>query len=303
MIPDNELLRLAGGGYEAALLPRRGANCILLRHTASGCDVLRTPQSLADFANGSPFLYGMPPLFFPNRIAGGRFQFEERSYRFPINEPRTGCHLHGTLHETPFVVTSRQNDTATLQYTATRERPYGAFPHAFRIEVTCRLGENGLRQDFIATNQSGQAMPFALGCHTTFRLPFAPDEDARALRLQLEGTQEYERDDRMLPTGRRTPFCAEGWRPGKAISALVKRAGPGPMRLGRAGGPQVVYEADPRFTCWMVYGNAAGGFLCVEPQTWVTNAPNLPLLPEDGGLLTIQPGKSVVLTTRLRVEA
>ena len=52
----------------------------------------------------------------------------------------------------------------------------------------------------------------------------------------------------------------------------------------------------------MVYGDGGGQLLCVEPQTWVTNAPNLPLPAGQAGLLRIQPEERVVCSSRLRVE-
>lgn len=61
-------VRINGGGYSAAVLSGFGANCIQLRHEATGAELLRTPESAAEMT-ASPNVYGLPLLFPP--IASG----------------------------------------------------------------------------------------------------------------------------------------------------------------------------------------------------------------------------------------
>lgn len=65
---SDETIMIDSKAYQAEILPKFGGNCISLKHKASNMDVLRRPQSIKDIEN-SPLLYGMPLLFFPNRIA------------------------------------------------------------------------------------------------------------------------------------------------------------------------------------------------------------------------------------------
>ena len=132
----SEIIELCGGGYTARINLSRGANCISLRHSATGARILREPPDPMRLDN--PYLYGMPLLFPVNRISGGRFVFAGREYVFPVNEPNTGCHLHGTLHETPFAVTARSGDSLTAEYTADAAHPYLSFPHAFTLRLSYR---------------------------------------------------------------------------------------------------------------------------------------------------------------------
>lgn len=94
------MINLKSRNYTAVITPSRGANCVSLRNTEYGAVILRELPMGAKPDN--PYLYGMPVLFPVNRISGGRFEFEGREYIFPINEPNTGCHIHGTLHSETF---------------------------------------------------------------------------------------------------------------------------------------------------------------------------------------------------------
>ena len=110
-----------------------GANCISLRNKKYNAEILREPPISVELDN--PYLYGMPILFPVNRIEGGRFTFEGRDYIFPINEPRTGCHLHGELHKTRFELIENTESSALCRYRAARGE-YLGFPHDFEITLT-----------------------------------------------------------------------------------------------------------------------------------------------------------------------
>ena len=113
----DKIIEIRAGDYRAKINCSRGGNCISLRNVRLGAQILREPK---DGTLDNPYLYGMPVLFPVNRISGGRFTFEGRRYRFPINEQATGCHLHGLLHEMPFVVAERGENFVKCVF----EKPY-----------------------------------------------------------------------------------------------------------------------------------------------------------------------------------
>ena len=86
-------INLASDDWSAVIDLLHGANCISLRNKKYHAALLREPPENIKLDN--PYLYGMPILFPVNRIENGIFEFEGREYVFPINEPSTGCHLHG----------------------------------------------------------------------------------------------------------------------------------------------------------------------------------------------------------------
>ena len=91
-------------GYKVEVVPKYGMNCIKALCENPCVDILKTPSDIDILGNDDAFLFGIPVLFFPNRISCGRFEFEGRKYKFPINEPRLNNFCHGTLHKLPFEV-------------------------------------------------------------------------------------------------------------------------------------------------------------------------------------------------------
>ena len=298
---------LNGFGYAAQIAPARGGSLLRLARPALKAESLRTPP---DGPLDNPFLYGTPLLFPPNRIAGGRFAFEGRDYALPVNEPATGCFLHGALHRTPFQVRYADTLCAKLFYHA----PAGAymgFPHAFSILLTYRLSERGLLQQADVTNDSPERMPMGLGWHTAFRIPFLPDSAPEDIRLQASVEAEYPRDmhtylptwdtvddsslRRALNEGTLTP-CKE------SLSRHFRQGNAHRMTLMDVrSGVQIGYDT-PDYDFYMIYNGGAGDFICVEPQTWVNDAPHAPYPPEESGFCALEPGDTRRLSSLFSIE-
>ena len=280
---------LEGGGYTAVINPMRGANCIALTHEKLGADILRQPNYTH---LDNPFLYGMPVLYPSNRISGGSFIFEGREYVFPVNEPSTGCHIHGFLHETPFALVKKSKSAATFLYEASEQNPYTTFPHAFAMEISYALGEKGLMQTTRICNRSNQNMPNILAFHTTFNVPFIRGSTSEDVRLLAEVCQEIERDEHYLPTGNRLPddeytlALIEGTcRPlCKKISRQYKAFLGGRVEMNDIrSGVRLVYELDEKFPFRLLYNGGSADYICIEPQTGMANCPNAPFDRREAG--------------------
>lgn len=120
------ILELAAGSWCAAVAPDAGGNIVSLRF--EGEDVLASAR--AD--NADPCLVGSPMLLPANRTAGGRFCFEGRVWRLPVNEPKSGSHVHGLLHTAAFSVAESSGASARLLY----ENHGEIYPFPFRMDVT-----------------------------------------------------------------------------------------------------------------------------------------------------------------------
>lgn len=298
-------LTLHAAGYEA-WIDMEGASCIRLARPSLGLESLRTPEGAVE----NPFLYGMPPLFPPNRIRDGRFSFAGQPYQLPVNEPERGCFLHGTLHGEPFMLAEYSAGRAVLTYREGAGK-YLGFPHAFHMEIAYTLDEHGLSQMVRVTNNSPRPMPFGLAFHTTFRLPFASGSRAEDVRLQIDLGEEILRDDaRLLPTWETatdTPLHRQAANGTLVpvhctISRHFAQGNAHRMTLtDTRTGARIVYET-PDYGYWMLYNGGAQDLLCVEPQTWVIDAPNAPWPPARSGLRSIAPGETETLRTCLRLE-
>ena len=301
-----ELVRIEKGDYNAVINLTRGANCISLRNEKHGVSILREP----DYNNpDSPYLHGMPILFPQNRIEGGTFEFEGRKYSLAVNEPATGCHLHGELHRMQFKLSESSAERVLCSYVASKESPYLTFGHDFEIRLEYVLSEHGLTQNTEIINLSEQNMPCMLGFHTTFNADFAGRDN---VKVMAQISEEYERAIKTtyLPTGKKLEFddaskrlsCGDFPAFGIPISRHYSKAREGKMEiLNLKRGLKVVYENDEKYGFRLIYNGKADGYICLEPQSCIINAPNMPQSNSDSGFCFIKPGESKIYTSKIYI--
>lgn len=273
---SKEVLLLKAGDWQAGVDPDYGANLVFLRY--AGRDVLRPLTQ----GNTDPFLVGAPLLLPANRTAGGRFAFAGKTYQLPVNEERSGAHLHGQLYHAPFSVVCASDEEAVLWY----ENQGECYPFPFAITVHYRLEEMGLTSVYHIQNTGKTPMPLTFGLHTTFQEP-------ERFRVPLASCQE--KDARHIPTGRYVPLSPRetAYTQGSPsreipISGYYRAGG----NVAQIGG--FTYEATG-FDHWVLYnGGGQGGFLCVEPQLGAVDGLN-----RQSGCPVISPGAHLALKTRL----
>lgn len=303
-----ERIKLENGALSAVIDLSRGANCIALRDARYGAKILREPPE--DGALDNPYLYGMPILFPVNRIEGGAFDFEGRRYELPINEPQTGCHLHGELHRTPFLPIEITESRLLCRFEATEDRPYLSFPHAFGIEMEYELSGGVFLHTVRVTNRSEQNMPLMLGFHTTFNTAFAGGR-AEDIRVFADITEEYERNLAVnyLPTGKKPKFdevssaLAEGnYAPFFAPTSRHYR-GNGNMTIAdTAQRLRLVYENDEKYTFRLIYNGGSEGYICLEPQNCLANCANSPFSREEAGFSYLRAGETKIFRSKIYIE-
>jgi len=260
-------------------------------------EVLRVPASPAELL-ANPSHYGTPVLMPPNRIHKGVFRFGGRDYRFDVNTP-TGHHIHGLLRTAPWNVketsesAGRQSITCTLALSDFPDM-MRQYPHDLLLEMTWELEGATLVQKLAVTNRGREAAPFGYGLHTWFMIDGQPDQ--WKLRLPSEGIWELNED--LLPTGRIVPLGihedfdrAEGGNlAGKDLDTVFYIGNRSRTAvLTRSDGYELRYSVSPEFKHWVIFTKGkADQWICLEPYTWVTNAPNLHLDPELTGLRAVE---------------
>ncbi|NHN30338.1 aldose 1-epimerase [Paenibacillus agricola] len=311
---------LRASTYEAAILPGIGANLIAFRDTDSQYRFLHEPEpEEMEAFKARPYSYGIPVLFPPNRYEDGEFRWNGNIYKFPVNEPATGNHLHGFVHSIPWKVEGFGNDSneswVTLTLTVTEGHSvYSYIPHAFTIKIRYTLSELGLSQHVIVRNDGEALMPCLLAFHTAINAPFDPASTADDYRFKLTIGDRWELDERMLPTGRfqklspgEASMKAEGlspfWESMDNHYTASPQNGRNRMELTDLRSKvTLVYDVGTSYKQWMIWNNnATEGFFCPEPQVNLVNAPNIKqeLDREQTGLFGLEPGEIWEETSRL----
>ena len=300
--------KISCGDWSAEVDICRGANCVSLKNNRYSANILREPTSGGVLDN--PYLYGMPILFPVNRIEGGSFEFEGRKYSFPINEPRTGCHLHGELHQIPFEIVEQSNSKIVCRYKAGKGE-YIGFPHSFEIIQEYELKEDGFYHTVTVSNFSEQNMPVFLGFHTTFNTLFTEKSRAENIRVYADITEEYERNMEVnyLPTGAKPQFdkislaLANGiYDPFEGKASRHYRGNEKMSITDLRNRLRVVYENDDKYGFRLIFNSGDEGYICLEPQTCLANCQNSPFSRSESGFDYILPHTSKVYASKIYLE-
>ena len=296
---------LSAGGYEAEFSADIGATCFRLFYKPLNAEILRTPNGESQ-RNTNVYLFGNPILFPPNRIRGGKFVFRGKEYVLPVNEPQTGCFIHGNLLNLPFA--KKQISQSEIEFTYSAEKgEYLGFPHDFTVRRHYKLGENGLEEYTTVINDGVCEMPVMLAYHTTFNLDFCGN--MQNVKLHVPVTQEYLRDKNFLPTGEtaygrlRDIELANGkFVPAKQPFSAFYKANDKTVALLKGTGASVYYEADSIFGYRMLYRGDGDSFVVCEPQTCVIDCFHFEQNSEELGLIVLSGGESKTFYTRICIK-
>lgn len=304
-----DCVAFGAGGY-SAIAALYGGNVISLKYLPKNMDILRCPEKVEDYIKSTQ-TYGAAPLFPPNRINEGEFIFEDRKYRFPINTP-FNTHLHGFVKDDVWQIESMEttSDKAilVLSYKVLQDCDvFRFFGHRFELYIENILSKDGLNQKLTVKNLEDYPMPFGFAYHTTFNIPFnTSPKEAFFVQANLKNAYKINNG---LPTGEfldlsdsEKQVCSVGYPCLGEVLDNLYLADDSKQNISiitdKNTGGKVIYEADNSFKHWILYNNdAASGYLCIEPQTWCTNAPNLSL--KEANVISVPPKGDFTLTTRL----
>jgi aldose 1-epimerase len=312
--PDTPSVVLEGGGARAAVSPAHGFNCYSWQVPPAPDLLYCDPQQLAP--GGRPTRVGIPILFpFPNRIRDGRFTWDGQEYQLPRNDPPQKNAIHGFACRRPWRVVDQGADadaawvTGEFQGSTDAADARGLWPADYRLQVTYRLEARSLRIEAEVDNPDTRPLPFGLGYHPYFRVPFRPGENAADYRVSVPAHTYWELQE-TLPTGRRLPLAdcpgcdlrsprrfaelklddiltdvpglAEG-----GTSALAPRG-----LIQAPDGAALHLRASCSFREVVAFTPPHRQAVSLEPYTCITDAINLQQRGVDAGLLVLQPGDS-----------
>ena len=181
------------------------------------------------------------------------------------------------------------------------------WPADYQLTLTIRLGFNQLRLEAEVFNPDTKPLPFGLGYHPYFKVPFAATGNAASCLMQVPARSYWPLTD-SLPNGDRACLVESARdllaRVATAISKFDdvltrhngQRPGAGrPAGMRHYSGRSQAFAADALlavvFASWSCSRRHTGRLFCVEPYTCVTDAINLQARGVDAGWLTLAPGQ------------
>ncbi len=131
----------------------------------------------------------------PNRLAGGAYEFAGRDLQLPVNEPATGSAIHGLVRWAAWSVAEREPHRVVIRHDL---HPQPGYPFALAISIEYVLSADGLRVSTTATNVGGEPCPFGAGAHPYLR-PDSALVDPAMLHLPARSLLEVDTDG--IPVG------------------------------------------------------------------------------------------------------
>jgi len=146
---------LTAGGYTAVVAARAAALRVL---QFEGRDLV------VPFPEGGPIpdYRGIIAAPWPNRIADGKYTFDDVAYQLPVNETERETALHGLAF--PLDWTLKESDAASLTLTCTVD-PTEGYPFAVELLARYVLDGSGLHTTVTARNAADVAAPYGACPH------------------------------------------------------------------------------------------------------------------------------------------
>lgn len=152
---------------------------------------------LDGFAPGERCTGGRGQLLcpWPNRIAGGRYEFGGVEHQLALTEPAQNNAIHGLARWANWTLIERTDASVEL---GLRLHAQPGWPWVLDLRVRYALGADGLSVKTTARNFSSGACPFGLGAHPYLSLGAGTID---AATLQSPGTRYMLGDERQIPNG------------------------------------------------------------------------------------------------------
>jgi aldose 1-epimerase len=304
----------------AEIWPALGFNCIHWRTTHRGEPLVLLYDDPNLFGEGRPTRSGIPILFpFPNRIRDGRFTWDGKTYQLPCNDSTGKTAIHGFACQRPWRVVDSGSSPTSAWVTGEFRGSVDAadcvalWPADYQLRVTYRLRSGCLRIEAEVTNPDTKPLPFGLGYHPYFRLPFGAGL-ADDYRVAVAAKSFWKLDD-CLPTGERLPVDAKhdlnqpqryaDLQLDDVLTDVPTKDAKGVVECATIQGPA---DATLRVRCsspfreLVVYTPGHRQAFCLEPYTCTTDAVNLQARGIDAGWLVLPPGERWTSVVELAVS-
>lgn len=296
-----DAVELSFNKYKSSILYGRGCNIIEFKDISRNLSFLHFPESgeEEEFLR-SPQRFGSAILFPPNKIAGGTFTRNNIRYSFSEHNIPVS---HGLLKEFPFeLIDSHATDSSVsvkFRYNSQNDIYDTAFNWLFECFFEFELSDNGLVQIISFQNNGSAPIPLGIGFHTAFRIPENDMYQKKDYTIRISTGEQWELDSHSCPTGKLIQV-SQDYRTGNILpldrpisehtqAAPLENGFNGAIITNNSTGNQFVYESDLIFRHWMIWNNkASDNYICIEPMSWIINAPNTDIPDELSGFTFLE---------------
>lgn len=291
-------ISLSNGHYKSTIVTGHGCNIVELYDCINKADILNTPtiDNYTEFIT-NPQHFGNAILFPPNRITNGGYVKNNITYNFypDMSYPNNHIYSHGMLRYLDFSVISESETDDEIIITTEYKNLAGSelfkgYPHQFTCTMEFKLTNEGLLQTIIFSNESASPMPMGIGFHTAFRIPQNTSYAREDYRLFYGIKDCIDLSENTLPTGKLyasdIDTASAGILPFEPIKyehvvadkiTVDNHTFHGAAIKNTKNNYTTFFETSDNFPIWMLWNNQAlSNYVCIEPMSWVINAPNLP---------------------------
>lgn len=132
----------------------------------------------------------------PNRIANGKYTFNNKDYQLECNEVALNNSLHGHIYNKSFEVTATETtaEKAVVTFSYSNNGTVTGFPFSYKLDIIYTFTKNNLTLDFNVVNTGSDEFPFGLGWH-----PYFNATNLASSSLDFEGSKKYQLNDKNIP--------------------------------------------------------------------------------------------------------
>ena len=145
----------------------------------------------------SPSGRGQVLIPWPNRVAGGHYEFEGAHYDLAIDERSLGHAIDGLVRWANWRVEEADGSVARLRHSL---HAHPGYPFELELEIDYRVSASGLTATMGATNVGRTPCPFGAGAHPYLVFP---ESAVDAVKLCVRAEEWLDVDARSIPIGHR----------------------------------------------------------------------------------------------------
>lgn len=298
----NSLIALTSARFTAGVSPALGGSLVYFGlANSSPIDFVRPTTARALTERNVRGTSGYPLVPYSNRIADGRFRFEQVNYRLDVNSALPFHPIHGLGWIRPWSVRNIKSVRTAQQTTASRltlalthmakSEFDSAWPWSFEAIQNFDLDDERLRWSISVTNCDSRLMPAGIGLHPFFA-------KSPLMELEFGAKAAWRNDVRALPMGR-SPVPPEwNFKTARQISELeINNCFEGWTGDARIVWPEhgwsVALAADKTFGHLVVYTTPERDNIAIEPTSHANNALNLVERYSDSAMHVLAPGETL----------